>query len=250
MQMSPTLARRAATAALGLALALAVPAVAGAHVTVSSPDAAKGGYGKLVFRVPNESRTASTVKLVITLPKDTPIPSIRAKSKPGWFSTVTEEKLAQPVQADGATLTRAPVTVTFTAAPGVAIGPGQFDEFELSGGPFPSSVDHLSLPAVQCYSNGTEVRWDQPTPADGTEPAHPAPVLELAAATGDGHAGAATPTPTPTATAAAVEEPEPETQDALARGLGIVSLVAALVAAGFGLVAIRRGRTPNGPTGG
>ena len=39
--------------------AVAVPAAA-AHVTVSSQDAAPGGYGKLTFRVPNESDTASS----------------------------------------------------------------------------------------------------------------------------------------------------------------------------------------------
>jgi uncharacterized protein YcnI len=247
MPTSPTRTRRIAAAALGLGLVLAVPAAAGAHVTVSSPDAAKGGYGKLVFRVPNESDTARTTKLVITLPKDTPIPSMRTKSKPGWTATVTKEKLAKPVKTDDATLTEAPAMITFLAGPGVGIAPGQFDEFELSGGPLPSSVDHLSLPTAQYYSDGTVVRWDQPTPADGTEPQHPAPVLELAAATTDGHGSAAS--TASTAASSGSEDAEHETQDALARGLGIGSLVVGLIAAGLGLVAFRRVRTPNGPAG-
>ena len=61
------------------ALMVLAPA-ASAHVTVSSPDASPGGFGKLVFRVPTESETASTVKLSVTLPTDTPFALVSAKS--------------------------------------------------------------------------------------------------------------------------------------------------------------------------
>jgi periplasmic copper chaperone A len=64
--------RRAAAAvaaviagAAGLVLAAALPA--SAHVSVSSPDAAPGGFGKLVFRVPNESDSARTTEAVTTI---------------------------------------------------------------------------------------------------------------------------------------------------------------------------------------
>ena len=55
-----------------------------AHVTVSSTDAAPGEFGKAVFRVPTESETASTTKLVVTLPADAPFAFVSAQSKPGW----------------------------------------------------------------------------------------------------------------------------------------------------------------------
>ena len=42
-------------------------------LTVSSPDAAAGGYGELTFRVPNEKDTAKTTSLKVQLPKDTPL---------------------------------------------------------------------------------------------------------------------------------------------------------------------------------
>jgi periplasmic copper chaperone A len=54
--------------AVAAAAVLLVAGPAAAHVTVSSPSATQGGYGKLTFRVPNEKATASTVALEVTLP--------------------------------------------------------------------------------------------------------------------------------------------------------------------------------------
>ncbi|HEY0487286.1 MAG TPA: YcnI family protein [Mycobacteriales bacterium] len=223
----PTPARTAA-AALAAGLVLAVPAAASAHVTVSADNATKGGYAKLVFRVPTESDTAKTTKLVIALPTDTPIPSVRTKPMPGWTVTVATRKLAEPVNTGDATVTEAPATVTYTAAPGGGIGPGQFDEFELSAGPLPEKADTLVLPATQYYSDGTVVRWDQPTKPGAAEPEHPAPALALAANTADHHPAAAA--------------PAGDTADGVARGLGVAGLVVAVIAAALGLVALLRGR--------
>jgi uncharacterized protein YcnI len=224
-------ARTTVAAVLAAGLVLAVPAAASAHVSVSADNPQKGGYAKLVFRVPTESDTASTTKLVITLPKDTPLPTVRTKPKAGWTATVTTAKLAKPVDTGHATLTEAPATVTYTAVAGGGIAPGQFDEFELSTGPLPESADTLSLPTAQYYSDGTVVRWDQPVGDDGDEPDRPAPALELVASTGDHHGAAA-----------AEESDEVEAEDGVARGLGIAGLVVALLAAGLGLVALLRGR--------
>jgi uncharacterized protein YcnI len=228
---SPAPARALFTAGLAAALVAGAAASASAHVTVSAAGAQKGGYTKLVFRVPNESDTASTTKLVFTLPTDTPIGSIRTKPKTGWTAVVTMAKLATPVKAGEATLTEAPSSVTYTAAPGAAIRPGQFDEFELSGGPLPTSADELVLPAAQYYSDGTVVRWDQR--ADGAaEPERPAPVLALAEASGDGHG----------ATAAHSGSAAESTDDDVARGLAGAALVVALGAAALGALALRRAR--------
>jgi uncharacterized protein YcnI len=218
-----------AATALAVGVALAVPAAAQAHVTVSSDHAVQGGYAKLVFRVPNESGTASTTKLVITLPKDTPIPSIRTKPKPGWTATIATSTLAEPVKTGDATVTEVPATVTFTAAKGVAIAPGQFDEFELSGGPLPGKATQLAMPTAQYYSDGTVVNWDQPSADGKAEPEHPAPVLALTAATvTDRHA------------TAGGDTEEAGGEDGVARGLGIAGLVAGLVALVFGVLALRR----------
>ncbi len=186
-----TLAAFAVAASTALVVAQAEPA--DAHVTVSSPDAAPGGFGKLVFRVPSESDTAMTTAVKVTLPAETPFAFVSTKPVPGWTVTTTEAKLAKPIKAEGFTLTKAVSTVTWTAAKGQGLRPGEFDEFEVSVGPFPEQPGTLAMPAVQSYSDGTKVAWDQPTVKGGAEPEHPAPTLELTAAAGAARRRAATP---------------------------------------------------------
>ena len=176
--------RLAAGLAVGVAVVVLAAVPAAAHVTVSSPDAAPGGFGKLVVRVPNESDTASTTKLQVQLPADTPFAFVSTKPHPGWTVATTERKLAKPITAEGFTLSKVVATVTWTASGASAgIGPGQFDEFELSLGAFPSDVDTLSFPTTQTYSDGTVVTWDQPSVEGQDEPENPVPTLEVTAAT-------------------------------------------------------------------
>ncbi|MGY2004311.1 YcnI family copper-binding membrane protein [Blastococcus sp. SYSU DS1024] len=177
----------ALVAAVGLATA------ASAHVTVSSADAAPGGYGKLAFRVPNESDTASTVALRIQIPEEAAMGSLRAQPVPGWTVTTTTAELAEPVEVHGREISSYVAVVEYRATDGGGIAPGQFQEFALSGGPFPEA-EQLSFPAVQSYSDGSEAAWIEPTVAGQDEPERPAPVLSLAPEgeqTGHGAAGAA-----------------------------------------------------------
>jgi uncharacterized protein YcnI len=156
--------------------------VASAHVSVSSQDASPGGYGKLTFRVPNESDTASTVKLRIQLPTDTPFASVSTEPIPGWSTTLTRTALNPPQKDDdGNEISEAVSVVEFAADPGnPGIGPGQFQEFSLSVGPFPDAKT-LSFAAVQSYSDGTETAWIDPTVQGQPEPDHPAPTLTVGA---------------------------------------------------------------------
>jgi uncharacterized protein YcnI len=167
-------------AALAGSLALGA-GVASAHVTVASTDAASGGYGKITFRVPNESDAASTVALRVQLPTDTPLTSLRAQPVPGWTTTLTPVTLDPPVEVHGETVDTAVSVVEFRAVAGGGIAPGEFQEFALSGGPFPDA-DSLTFNAVQTYSDGSEAAWIEPTVAGQAEPQHPAPVLSLTSA--------------------------------------------------------------------
>lgn len=191
--MSRPLSRLAVvlTAALvALAASVTGASLASAHVTVASADAAPGGYGKLVFRVPNESDTASTVGLRIQVPAEAALASLRVQPVPGWTATLTNSELAEPLEAHGQEITSYVSVVEFRAT-GPGIAPGEFQEFALSGGPFPD-VDELTYPAVQTYSDGTESAWIEPT-VGGEEPENPAPVLSLVAeagTSGDEGAGA------------------------------------------------------------
>ena len=71
--------------------------------------------------------------------------------------------------------------------------PGQFQEFALSGGPFPDA-DSLTFPVVQTYSDGSESAWIEPTVEGQAEPEHPAPVLVPHRGRGSGSAGRRPPT--------------------------------------------------------
>jgi uncharacterized protein YcnI len=215
---------RVAVVVPAVAVAMFVTALpAWAHVTVSSPDASPGGFGKLVFRVPTESVKASTTKVTVNLPKGTPFAFVSSRPIPGWKVTTTERKLDKPVKAEGFTLTKAVGTVTWSAAPGRGLGPGQFDEFELSVGPFPKKPGSLVLPATQTYSDGQIVRWDQPTPTSGEEPEHPAPTLDVSQT-----ASAATTTTT-------------DSSDELARWLGAGGLLLGAMALVAAFMLGRRG---------
>lgn len=232
--VSPRRLLAAVATAAGVVLVTAVPAAA--HVGVSSPDAEAGGFGKLVFRVPNESDSASTTKLQVQLPTETPFASVSTKPMPGWTVEAEPTKLDQPVEMHGATITEAVTTVTWTAEKGSALPPDQFAEFELSVGPFPDGVDTLSFPTTQTYSDGEVAAWDEVPEEGAAEPEHPAPTLELAAASDtEAVAPASSTSDTPSAAA--------DSSDGLARGLGGAAVVLAAVALAWAVLSDRRKRS-------
>jgi uncharacterized protein YcnI len=190
-----------------------------------------GSYSALTFRVPNESATADTVKISVELPQTQPFLSVRSKPVPGWKATAAEAELPTPVKTEGATITKAVRTVSWTAADGAGLSAEEYQEFSLSVGPLPAPGQVL-LPATQTYSDGTVVRWDQPIPAFGDEPEHPAPVLEVTAAPTGTDAGSA-PAANGTSTAAA------SAPDRTARWLGGGGLALGVVAVLLGLAARR-----------
>ncbi|MEZ5151894.1 YcnI family protein [Rhodococcus zopfii] len=216
-----TLPTRAVTAAgITAATLFAGAGVASAHVGVVAPGAAQGGYSVLTFRVPTESETAGTTAVTVALPG---LKSARTEPMPGWTATVTKDP------ASGLA-----TSVTWTADPGVAVGPGQFQQFLLSAGPLPEQ-DTVSFPAVQTYSDGQVVAWDQATTGDD-EPEKPAPTLTLTAGSdGDAHGTETTATTDTTATSE-------DATDNTARWLGGIGLVLGALGAALGLGAFAKGR--------
>jgi uncharacterized protein YcnI len=231
----------------GLLLAVATPLAAAAHVSIT-PDAAEpGGFSTVTVRVPNESETASTVQLDLTLPSDTPISGVRYAPMPGWEVETERERFDPPVEVGDTEVTDSITKITWTAEPGSEIGPGEFQEFAISLGPIPD-VDSLLLVADQHYDDDSVVSWSE----KGEDAEHPAPVLYVnaeapadhhgAAAEDDAHeetdasgAGTETDAPTNTASTTAVSSP-----DVLARVLGIAGLVAGAIGIAFGITARRR----------
>lgn len=222
--------------------------IASAHVSanVYGEQPTKGGYGAIFFRVPNEEANAGTIKVEVDLKPEYGIGSLRTKPIPGWTAEVTSSPLAQPVTtASGTKITKAVTKVVWTAQPGskIAAGSTEFQEFEISAGPLPSNVDQLEFPAIQTYEDGKVVQWNQPTPANGEEPEHPAPVVKLAAASGDGDHAAMTATTSDA-------EATPSTSDTTARWLGGAGLIVGALGLGVGAGAVLRSRRPAAATPG
>lgn len=219
--------------------------LASAHVTakVLGEAAQQGGYSKITFRVPNEDDAAGTVKLEVKLPADTPVTSARTRAMAGWTAKITKVTLDKPIKVHGAEVKEAVSTVTWTAASGTRIAPGEFEEFELSVGPLPET-EQLVMPAIQTYEGGKVVAWDQPPTEDGSEPEHPAPVIELAPEGEDHHGGSSDP-----AIENAAAESDGDSDEAAAAGtddtarwLGGAGLVVGALGLGFGVGATMRAR--------
>src|SRR5213076_2572230 len=75
-RVMPAIRRLAAAGVVTAALVGLTAAPALAHVSVESTDATQGGIGAITFRVPTESDTASTTKVTVQLPTDSPIASV------------------------------------------------------------------------------------------------------------------------------------------------------------------------------
>lgn len=238
------LRRTAAVSAVAATFVLAVASPAAAHVTVNPSTATQGGYTKVSFRVPNESDSASTTKVEINLPMESPIGSVSLKPVPGWTAATQKSKLTTPVEVHGAPLTEAVSKITWTAAKGSEIKPGTFQEFDVSLGPLPET-NQMIFKALQTYSDGNVVRWIDEPSSDGTEPESPAPVLKLTAAgaeTGTDAAAAAGPSATAEAAAAEADDDDADGGNG-GTAWGIAGLVAGLAGLVLGLLAYRKAAT-------
>lgn len=181
-------------AAAGSALLLATGLTAlglspaAAHVTASSTTTAAEGWTRITFTVPNESDTASTDRLELRLPADTPFSTVRVQPVEGWTAELTEEGLPEPVQIGEGAITEAVTTITWTADEQHAIAPDEFQTFTVSAGPLPTEGTTLVMPVTQSYADGRTVAWDEPATAGEEEPQHPAPSLTTTAVEAEGHA--------------------------------------------------------------
>ncbi|MEN3321737.1 MAG: hypothetical protein V7643_5139 [Mycobacterium sp.] len=162
-----TVAATGAAMSIGL---LTGSAPAWAHVRVNADNPTAGAYSILTFKVPNESeKDALTTQLSVALPN---VSSASTETMPGWTARLDRNAAAGTVSS-----------VTWTAAPGTGIAADQFALFRISV-KLPD-IQTVSFPATQTYSDGTVVKWDQPTPPGGAEPEYPAPEVALTGAETD-----------------------------------------------------------------
>ncbi len=222
-------------------LALSVPAFA--HVTVQPEGTAtKGGYAVVDFKVPNERDNASTTKVEVNFPTDHPLASVMPQPMNGWKIDITKSKLAKPVQMHGETISEAVTKVTWTAD-GDGIEPGYFQKFPVSVGQLPEDADQLVFKALQTYSDKEVVRWIEVPQKGQAEPDNPAPVLELAAASGSDGKGASDDAAPAAAQSGNTSAAAQNDTDTTARVLGIVGIVIGAAGVAYGVFAGRRRTT-------
>lgn len=210
--------RRTTVAAVGIlggaALALAVPAMAGAHVGVSPDELVAGDHSVLTFSFSHGCENSPTTALRITIPDG--LASVAPTMDGDWSIQVErgDDGLVSAVTYTALT----PVPTDLRGAVSMSVG---LDE---------STPESLAFPVVQeCVEGATE--WTQ-LAEDGEDPHSleaPAPVVTVAEATADGahggHEGAQK-----TDDAAAATSGSDVAGIALGAG-GLVAGVAALVVA-------------------
>jgi periplasmic copper chaperone A len=217
-----------------LIAALAIPALAAAHVTLQPEEVPAGGFNRFDVRVPNERDDAATEKVEVEMPDGFVFASY--EPVPGWTVDVAFEKLDEPIEAFGEEIDEQVNTITWTADdPNAAIQPGQFRDFGLSVG-IPDSAqpgDTLTFKAIQTYDNGEVVRWIGAPDAD-----EPAPTVAITAPA-DEEAEAAAHDEEATATADDDADEDGEDEGA-PTWLVIVALVLGAAGLGAGVTALRR----------
>ncbi len=194
----PAPPRLAVAALAGVAVLLACPAVAAAHVSAGPDTVAPGEPATISFRVPSERDDAATVRLEVLFPDRPVVDSATPQNLPGWKISV------RPGAGDA----MAGKPVTSIVWEGGTVPAGTFQEFPVRIGGLRAGA--LAFRALQTYSDGQVVRWADPAQPGQPEPEHPAPVVTVAPAT----------------------VAEVSDVDVLARVLGGGALVVALAAAG------------------
>jgi uncharacterized protein len=235
----------AAAPAAALTL-LAVPAPAGAHVSVHPNAVPAGANVALDIRVPNELDNAKTTRIQVKLPPG--FIEVATQPPPGWTSKVLTSKLAKPVQTDDGPVDTEVSEVDWNATAGAGIPPGGFASFPISVALPGRAGQQLTFKTVQTYSNGKVVRWIGPPAAD-----QPAPWIDVTAKGGvvqDVAGGEAGPGALPAAAAGAQAATTAASRTVVEKQssnhtLAIIALVVGLLglaAGAAGLIVARRTR--------
>jgi uncharacterized protein YcnI len=217
-------------------LRLLVAAVV-AHVTIDPPEATRGRFARLAFRVPTERDDATTTRFSVQLPAEHPVRFVSVRPHPGWDYQVETTPLDRPIPGGHDEITEAVSSITWT---GGEIAPGEFDEFVVSLGPLPVDTDQLQFPSVQTYDDGEVVRYGGDG-ADERDDHHPTPAVTLVA----DDAGTRAHRTAKTANTAGNNTAGDKAVDS-ARRLAATSLVIATIGLSAAAIALARSRRPTG----
>jgi uncharacterized protein YcnI len=217
----------------GALLALAAPVAAQAHVNVAPGSTAAGSYTVLEFASGHGCDGSPTTAFTVDIPEQ--ILSVTPTLQAGWSVEKVMVELDEPVEgAHGDEVSERVGQVVYTADAPIPEGyRGTFEIQVLL--PEDGEGERLEFPVLQSCVEG-ETAWNESPGADGAEPEHPAPAIEVTAAEGDGHGhgDAAAATVESVETTSATGDPADAAVDTLARVVGIGGLavgVAGLIVA-------------------
>jgi uncharacterized protein YcnI len=224
--------RKHLAAAMAAAGALALPATAGAHVSLHPNTLPAGSNPTIAIRVPNEQDKADTTKVDVQFPPGfIDVPTLYM---PGWKVQVVKRKLATPVKTDQGTVSEEVAQIIWS---GGRIPPGTFLDFPITTAiPDDGAGKTLTLKTLQTYSNGDVVRWigppsaDQPAPTVNVTPK--GGVIEDVAGT---EAGPPAQSSSPSSKPAAAKT---KSSDSASKGLGITALIVGILGLLAAIVAI------------
>lgn len=171
LQLGRSKPRLAVAALAGVAVMLACPAVAAAHVSATPDAVTEGEPATVSFRVPNERDDATTVRLEVLFPARPAVSSATPEALPGW-------KISVRSSGGGGAMADKPVTSIVWEGGTVPVG--TFQEFPVRIGGLPAGT--FAFQALQTYSDGRVMRWADPAQPGQPEPEHPAPAVTVAPA--------------------------------------------------------------------
>ena len=197
-----------------------------------TPDStAAGSYTVLEFSSGHGCDGSPTTSFTVDIPEQ--ILSVTPTLEAGWTVEKVMVALDEPVEsAHGDEVTERVGQVVYTAE--TPIPEGYRETFEIQVLlPEDGAGERLEFPVLQTCVEG-ETAWNE-SAADGAEPEHPAPAIEVTAAEGDGHGhGDEAAEPASAETTAGSEDPAEAAVDTFARVVGIGGLavgVAGLIVA-------------------
>lgn len=222
--MKPFQSRLAIATGIVVASVGAFAGAASAHITINPGEVPAGGFAVVHVQVPNESDTASTVKVEIAMPEGVVIPFVLVKAEGDWKATTERTKLATPIKTEDGEISEVVSKITFE---GGTIAPGHFEIFDLELGPLPNTPGEvLAFPAIQTYDNGDVSKWIDKVVDGQPEPEAPTPLLALGEPGDDHHSTTSAST----------------TSHSDSHVLGIVAVIVGGVGVLLGLVSLVAGR--------
>jgi uncharacterized protein YcnI len=230
----------AVTLGAGIALALAAPLAASAHVVVEPSATAAGAYTVLSFGTPHGCGESPTTKLTFTMPEG--VDRVTPTVNPGWTIEKVVEQLDEPRKdSHGANITERVSSVVYTAVTPLPTELRDVIELSLQL-PADAAGETLAFPVLQECTEG-QTDWSAIAEEGQAEPEHPAPTITVteASADGHGHAAEADGSSEHGSDEAATSDPSSAAEpDTLARVLGIGGLVVGTIGIALAVTA-RRG---------